>query len=325
MSDRYLGLDLGGTNIKGVVVEVDGDATEVIASDRAATRAASGPDAVADAMVRLGELLRERVGTIRGVGVGVPGLFDFTSGEIVFFTNLPGPWEGFPLRRRIADGLGMPATLVNDARAFTLAEATLGAAAGCRNVAGVTLGTGVGGGLFLNGELHFGAFGIGGELGHQTLDPDGPMCECGNPGCMEALTRPPAVAARAGVDTFEEALAAADAGDVVAAHAIEEAISWLGVGLANIVTMIGPERIVIGGGGASAGDAFIERIESAVRRRVTLVPTEMIVVVPATLGPTAGAVGAALSAVASPTKDSEFLAGEIPSAAMRRDRITTGE
>ncbi len=319
---RHLGLDLGGTNIKGAVVSHDDGHYEIVEDASEPTPAEGGPDAVAGAMIAVGRQLEQEAGPVAGVGIGVPGLFDVGSGEIVFFTNLPGAWEGYPLRRRIADGLDLPATLINDARAFTLAEATMGAGAGCRNVACLTLGTGVGGGLFLNGELHFGAFGIGGELGHQTLLPDGPVCGCGNPGCMEALTRPPAVTERAGQSSFEDVVTAAGEGDEEATEALESAIDYLGIGLANVVTMLGPERIVIGGGGAAAGEDFIAKIELAVRRRVTLVPPERIDVVPATLGPMTGAVGAAIAAIDSPTKDRRFLAGEIPSAVMRREEIT---
>ena len=322
---RYLGLDLGGTNIKAAVIDGGSSQPEVVATDQAPTHASEGPEAVAAAMVALGASMRDRWGPITGVGVGVPGLFDFGTGEIVFFTNLPGPWERFPLRSRIAVGLDLPATLINDARAFTLAEAKVGAAAGCRNVACLTLGTGVGGGLFLNGELHFGAFGIGGELGHQTLMADGPICGCGNPGCMEALTRPPAVAERAGQPNFEAVIAAADEGDTVAAAEFDAAISYLAVGLANVITMLGPERIVIGGGGAAAGERLLGPLREAVRSRVTLVPRDRIDIVAATLGSSAGAVGAALAAIESPTRDTRFLAGEIPSAHLRRDDITTGE
>jgi len=314
----YLGLDLGGTNVKAAAVRLVDGAHEIVETATVPSRAESGPDDVADVLIDLGRTMIDAVGPLTAVGIGVPGLFDFTTGEIVFFTNLPGKWEGFPLRSRIATGLDIPATLINDARAFTLAEATVGAGAGCRTVACITLGTGVGGGLFINGELHFGAFGIGGELGHQTLDPTGPTCGCGNPGCMEALTRPPAVVERAGKRSFEEVIEAAARREPRAERALDEAIEFLGIGLANVVTMIGPERIIIGGGGATAGETLIGPIRDSVRARVTLVPPEQIEVVPAILGATAGAVGAAIAAIESPTKDARFLAGEIPSATKRR-------
>lgn len=314
----YLGLDLGGTNVKAAVVRLVDDAHEILETETVPSQADDGPERVAQVMIDLGRTMIDDVGSVNGVGIGVPGLFDFASGEIVFFTNLPGKWEGFPLRSTIAAGLDLPATLINDARAFTLAEATVGAGAGCRTVACITLGTGVGGGLYINGELHFGAFGIGGELGHQTLDPTGPVCGCGNPGCMESLSRPPAVAERAGKRSFEEVIEAAARREPRAERALDEAVEFLGIGLANVITMIGPERIIIGGGGASAGEAIIGPIRESIRSRVTLVPPEQIEVVPAILGSTAGAVGAAIAAIDSPTKDTRFLAGEIPSATKRR-------
>lgn len=132
-----------------------------------------------------------------------------------------------------------------------------------------TLDTGIsavaGGGLFINGELHFGALGIGGELGHRTLDSEGPVCGCGNPGCMEALTRPPAIAERAGKPSFEEVIEAAARREPRAERALEEAVEFLGIGLANIVMVIGPDRIIIGGGGAAAGEAIIGPIRDSTR------------------------------------------------------------
>ena len=316
---RYLGLDLGGTNIKAAVIEASTTPPDVVAIAAAPTGAADGPAAVADRMVALG---REMSATeqVAGVGVGVPGLFDFDTGHITFFTNLPGAWEGFPLRRTIASALGIPATLINDARAFTLAEATVGAGRGCSTVACITLGTGVGGGLFINGALHFGAFGVAGELGHQTVVPDGPVCGCGNPGCMEALTRAPLITAAAGRASMEAVVQGVAEGDPDCIAAIDEAAGYLGIGLANIVTMIGPDRIVIGGGVAGAGDTLLDPIRAAVRERVTLVPPGQIEIVAAELGSEAGAIGAALAAIESPTRDRRFLAGDFKSAQLRRSR-----
>ena len=316
---HYLGLDLGGTNVKAAVIKAEPGTVPVVgATETRATGADQGPSAVAEGMIALGADMARAHGPFAGVGVGVPGLFDFDSGEIAFFTNLPGAWEGFPLRATIAEGLDLPATLINDARAFTLAEATVGAGRGCATVACVTLGTGVGGGLFINGELHFGAYGIGGEIGHQTVAPEGPTCGCGNQGCLEAVTRAPVIAAAAGLDTMEQVLAGVAAGDPACMAAFHQAATYLAIGLANIVTVIGPDRIVIGGGVADAGEALLEPIRRAVRARVTLVPPEQVTIVAAELGTAAGAVGAALAAVDSPTKDHRFLAGDFPSAKIRR-------
>ncbi|MGD2061067.1 MAG: ROK family protein, partial [Acidimicrobiia bacterium] len=202
--NRVLGLDLGGTNIKGAIVETSaGSVPRVVHTDQGPTGADQGPEAVTRRLIELGRAAMTEAGAVEGAGVGVPGLFDFETGEVVFFTNLPGPWEGFPLRSRVADGLGVTVNLINDARAFTLAEGTVGAGRGARTLACLTLGTGIGGGLMIDGRLRFGAFGIAGELGHQTVQPGGPVCGCGNRGCLEAVARPPAIASAAGRTTIE--------------------------------------------------------------------------------------------------------------------------
>lgn len=318
---HLLGLDLGGTNIKAAVLEVNGDGVPVVVHTRqGATEADGGPVHVTDRIVEIGEQALSSVGARPvSIGVGVPGLFDHASGSITFFTNLPGPWEGFPLRTRVAEGLAASATLINDARAFTLAEGTIGAGRGCRTLACLTLGTGVGGGLMIDGKLHFGAFGTAGEIGHQTIDPDGPYCGCGNPGCLEALTRPPVVAQRAGRKTFEEVLTGLEQGDEACRTALDDAISHLAVGIANVFTVFGPDRVVIGGGVAEAGDRLLDPLRVAVRNRLTLVPPEAVQIVAAELGPFAGAVGAALASQGSLVGDAAFLLGELPSVTRRRE------
>ena len=316
---RVLGLDLGGTNIKVAVVEASpGTTPGIVYAHQGKTRAEEGPDAVTRRLTELGLEALDRAGPVDGAGVGVPGLFDFHTGEVIFFTNLPGPWEGFPLRSRLADGLGVTVNLINDARAFTLAEGTVGAGQGARTLACLTLGTGIGGGLMIDGKLQFGAFGIAGELGHQTVAPGGPLCGCGNRGCLEAVARPPAIATAAGKETFEDVLDALAVGDRSSADALANAAHYLGIGLANVITMIGPDRIVIGGGVAKAGDLVFGPIREAVRSRLTLVPPEAVQIVPASLGARAGAIGAGLSAIGSPVGDVEFMKGDIPSAQIRR-------
>jgi glucokinase len=282
------------------------------------TEADMGPEHVAARLISMGRETVEAAGAVESTGVGVPGLFDYGTGEIVFFTNLPGPWEGFPLRTRVAEGLGTSATLINDARAFTLAEATVGAGRGCHTLACLTLGTGVGGGLMVDGRLLFGAFGLAGEIGHQTIVPDGPLCGCGNPGCLEAMTRPPMVASSAGLETFEDVLVGLENGDPACTAAVDAAVGHLAIGIANILTVIGPEMVVIGGGGAEAGEILLEPLRQAVRARLTLIPPDAVRIVSAELGPIAGAVGAALASQGSLVGDAKFLVGEIPSAAIRR-------
>ena len=320
---RLLGLDLGGTNIKVVVVETsDGAIPDVVYTAQGATRSDEGPESVARRLISLGAEAISEAGPVDGAGVGVPGLFDFDSGEVIFFTNLPGPWEGFPLRARLAEGLGVPVNLINDARAFTLAEGMVGAGRGARTLACFTLGTGIGGGLMIDGKLSFGAFGIAGEMGHQTVDPEGLLCGCGNRGCLEAVARPPVIAAAARKKDFEEVLDGLAVGERASTKAMATAAEHFGVGLANVITMIGPDRIVIGGGVANAGDVVLDPIREAVKRRLTLVPPAAVSIVPASLGETAGAIGAALSAAGAQVGDIEFLKGDIPSAQLRRGAPT---
>lgn len=325
LTTRLLGLDLGGTNIKAALVETGPGTTTptVVHTIQGPTEADGGPEHVAERLVSLGgAAVAESGGPVKSIGIGVPGLFDYTTGEIVFFTNLPGPWEGFPLRTRVAEGLGASTTLINDARAFTLAEATVGAGRGCRTLACLTLGTGVGGGLIIDGKLHFGAFGFAGEIGHQTIDPDGPVCGCGNPGCLEALTRPPVIARQAGKSSFEEVLAGMEAGDERCIAALDAAVTNMAIGIANIYTVFGPERVVIGGGVAAAGDRLLEPLRREVRERLTLIPPDAVQIVAAELGSMAGAVGAALASQGSVVGDASFLVGEIPSATRRRGVVS---
>lgn len=294
MSSTHLGLDLGGSSIKVVVLTDDGDEFEVVSKDSVETRATEGPEAVTERIIDAGRVAMASA-DIDTLGVGVPGHFDQDTGQVLLFPNLPGGWRGFPLRGRIEGALGLTPRMINDARAFTLAEGTLGAGRDCSTVACITLGTGVGGGLMIDGRLHRGAFGVAGELGHQTVLPDGPLCGCGNRGCVEALVRADVLASNAGRSTASAVFDGARGGDDRCIAAVAQMAEFLGIGLANVVTLFGPDRIVVGGGIAEAGDLVLGPIEAAVKRRVTLVPTDAIDIVPAAFGRFAGAVGAALA------------------------------
>jgi glucokinase len=291
---RLLGLDLGGTNIKVSVIEPDSEGHRVLSVEERPTEAEAGPERVAANLV---EAARGNIagGQVGSIGLGVPGLFDRDTGVIELFPNLPGTWEGYPLRSIVEGALDMPITMINDARAFTIAEGTMGAGKGFRIVACLTLGTGIGGGIMIDGRVHLGAFGVAGEIGHQTIDPDGPLCGCGNHGCVEAMARADVLTSLARKESPEEVFRAAADGDEPSIGAIAEVARVLGIGLANVVTLLGPDRIVIGGGIAEAGDLVLDPIRQAIRERVTLVPTDHIAVVPAELGKWAGAYGAALA------------------------------
>jgi glucokinase len=289
-------LDLGGTNIKTVVLEAEGADLRAVSSATAPTHADRGPSAVVERLVELGLSAIIESGPVDGVGLGIPGLFDRVQGVAILLPNLPGSWAGVSLRGSLEDGLGAPVTLVNDARAFTLAEGRMGAGSGCSTLIGMTLGTGVGGGILVDGKLHLGAWGRAGEIGHQTVLPDGPICGCGNRGCLEAVAKADELARLGGRSTAEEVFSGVQKGDALCRAAVHTVAGYLGIGLANLVTVFGPERIVIGGGIAAAGDLVLDPIRDALRARVTLVPADQIEVVAASLGPAAGSVGAALAA-----------------------------
>lgn len=291
---RWLGLDLGGTNIKSTVLADDGDTMTVVGRDVTSTTAAHGPEAVIARLIDAGREAIARWGPVEGGAVGVPGLFDADRGEILLFPNLPGSWPGRPMVGPLTAALGVPMAIINDARAFTLAEATMGAAAGCPTVVCLVLGTGIGGGVVIDGRLHFGRHGRAGEIAHQIVVPGGPACGCGNRGCLESLATSGALARLAGRASVEDAFVAARAGDERSAAAIETVADHIGVAIANMITVLVPDRVVIGGGVAGAGDSLLEPIRAAVERHSVLVPHDWYDVVPAVLGPEAGAIGAAL-------------------------------
>jgi glucokinase len=299
---RTLGIDLGGTAIKWA--QLDGGH----ARERGRTDTPKGGcDEVVAEMIEIAA----RFGDLDAVGVGVPGLYE-PDGTTTLIPNVPGDWPGYPLGPRLAERLGVPVRLANDARAFTLAELRLGAGRGCRDIVAITLGTGVGGGVASNGRLHLGRRQRAGELGHQTVDPQGPRCGCGSRGCVETFASGPAIvtgAVRAvlqGVPTclreacggdpsrldVETVVACARDGDDFALDVLRRAARALGHGLANACTILAPERIVIGGGIAAALDVLRPTIDEVIRDRARLAdPPE---VVAAELGGHAGAVGAAL-------------------------------
>lgn len=291
---RYLGVDLGGTNIKTAVVDVTGDARSVVATSTVATLGELGPAGV---MARLGEVGRTALvtaGAVDAAGVGVPGLFDTEAGSIVLFSNLPGEWAGVPVREPLATAWSMPVAMINDARAMTLAETRMGAAAGCDTVIALALGTGIGGGVVVEGQLRYGPNGRAGEVGHQVLQVDGPLCGAGCRGCLESLAAAGVLARLAGAATAADAVLAAAAGDERARAAIRVTARHIGHALANLVTVLHPDRIVIGGGVAAAGEELLGPIRDAVAELAVLVPRAAYDIVPATLGPYAGAIGAAL-------------------------------
>jgi glucokinase len=293
---RHLGLDLGGTNIKVAVLEQDDDASlpRLVEHATVPTHAERGPDGVAAALVDAGRAAIAGYGPIATVGVGIPGLFDHATGRVTLFPNLPGPWAGYPLRDKVADGIGMAVTTINDARAHTLAEARMGAGRGASTMAMLTLGTGIGGGIMIHGRLHLGTRGTAGEIGHQTVHEGGRLCGCGNRGCAEPYAQAGALMRTAGRDSVEAVFAGAAAGDPACQTAIAEAVEALGIAIGNVVTVLVPDRVVIGGGISEAGEAIMAPLRASVARHSPFVPAGPELVL-AELGPAAGAIGAALA------------------------------
>jgi len=295
---RFLGVDLGGTNIKYAVIEIDGTSIKEVLKDQISTEAKNGPDHVTD---RIATLIKKIDGEmpIVGVAVAVPGIFNHDSGEILLFPNLPGAWEKYPFTKKLIEATGKSIALINDARAFCLAESTLGAGRGHRYVACIVMGTGVGGGLVIDGKVHEGATRGAGEIAHQVVAPDGPVCGCGTRGCVEALTSSAAISAMAETKTPEEAYERAKAGDEKAIAAFRSAGKWLGIALANVNAVFSPEVFIVGGGVAQAGDLVLDFIRAELHERNHLWPNSAFKLVPAQLSFFAGATGAALKAAAA--------------------------
>lgn len=296
---------------------VDVDSGSVLHQMSVPTLARDGHDAV---MPRMAELCldviqsagvdKEKVG---GIGIGVPGVLDLEKGETLFLPNLEGTWPHVPLRATIAKLTDLPTTLLNDVRSITHGEWLFGAGRGVDTLAVFAIGTGIGGGLVINGQLHLGIGGTGGELGHTTIDYNGPVCGCGNKGCLEALASGPAIAAM-GMKAVAQGLTTrladmcegdlnritpkliaqtAEAGDEIAKDIFERAGFYLGIAAANICVTVGPRRIIMGGGVARAGDLLLEPIRRTLRERVTVMPVEQVEVLPSVLDNKAGVIGVA--------------------------------
>jgi glucokinase len=286
----HVGLDLGGTNIKCAVVD---DALRVLATDACPTGAAAGPDAVLERVAALGRATLAPFGEPATAGLALPGHFDAALGTGVLLPNLRGDWVGRAIAGPVGERLGVPVALVNDVRALTLAELRLGAGRGASDLVCIALGTGVGGGVVIGGRVHLG-LGHAGEIGHTTVDPDGPLCGCGNRGCLDRMAGAESIAAAAGRATVQDAAAAARAGDDAAVTAFARAGEYVGRALAGAIVLLWPERVVVGGGVADAGELLLGPVRAEIRRRACVAPVDRIAVVAAELGPHAGAVGAAL-------------------------------
>jgi glucokinase len=311
-----LGVDLGGTKISVGTLTADGSRQYALHS--LPTLAAEGADAVVGRIASMIETVitqtMAETGAARadflGVGIGSPGPLDREAGLVITTPNLG--WHNFPLRDRVSNDTGLRATLDKDANCATLGEWWIGAARGGRNVVGLTIGTGIGGGLILDGRLYHGASDVAGEVGHTTLDSTGRRCKCGNYGCLEAYASGPAIADRArealagGEDsllttivegrlenlTAQHVYEASKKGDDVAREVVRETARFIGTGVANLLNIFNPDVVVLAGGVAQAGEDLFGPLRAEVRRRAFKPAVEACRIVPGSLGSAAGVVGA---------------------------------
>ncbi len=293
----HLGLDLGGTNLKWAVVE-RGPEARLVKTGSVHTDVRDGEQSVLRQMVGVAARVTGEINGIASVGVGMPGVLEPAAGVTRMIPNIPGRWDGLQVIQPISSAARLPSRLINDARAFVLAEHGLGAGRGASSMLGITLGTGVGGGLILDGRLYLGHDGTAGEFGHQTILPDGPRCNCGNRGCLEALAKADAITSACGQPDVEASVAAARAGDPRALQGIRDVGHYLGIGVSNVVVLLSVDRVVVGGGIAAAGEVLLDPIREEIKRRVHVTDVSRITVVSGELGTWAGAIGAALHGAA---------------------------
>jgi len=311
----FAGIDIGGTNIKYGLTDLKG---QVLFKEQRPTMAEKGPEPLLHLIGNIGERLllhaAEEDLEIRWLGVGTPGTVDFKSGRITGMTpNIVG-WKGTGIGEFLRERLNIPVWVDNDVNAVALAEHRFGAGAGFSSLVCVAVGTGVGGGIILNNKLWRGANYAAGELGHISIDPNGPPCGCGNKGCVEAYCSSSAIIARCldrlkrgMTPAFEEIMAgdpdgltikklfqAARQKDEIAVEVIAETARYLAIGLAGVVNLLNPELVVVGGGVADGGAGFVETVAQELRPRVCDSAAEKLRIVKASLGNNAGFIGAGI-------------------------------
>ena len=307
-------VDIGGTKISSAVITHEG---EMLSRIYCLTLAHEGPQKVINHMVEAVQLSLRKAGLdlsgIGGIGVAAAAIIDIGRGLVSEAPNLPR-WHNIPLRDSLADSLGKPVFLLNDASAAALGEHRMGAGRGLDNLIYITVSTGIGGGLIINGQLYNGTDGCAAEIGHMIILVDGPSCKCGQHGCFEALASGTAIACMArerleagvksclteltrgkiGDVTAELVARAARQNDELALSVIDEAAGYLGIGLANLVNIINPQMIILGGGVSKMGDILFRPARKSMKEHAFKLPARTVRVVRPQLGMDAGLMGAAI-------------------------------
>jgi len=304
----YVGIDVGGTNLKAGVVDEQG---VIISKVDCPTKVERGQEAVVADMGRLALKAIEKAGVamedVKSIGIGIPGILDPRTGVVPFCTNLG--WHDVPVIEMMKKIIDKPIFVDNDATVATLAENVAGVSAGAKSSVFLTLGTGVGGGIVIDGKVYSGAHGVGSELGHMIVVVDGEKCTCGNCGCWEryasatalirmgteaAAKNPDSVLAEAKNISARTVIDAAKAGDKAALEVFDRYTYYLAVGLVNIINFVDPEIIAIGGGVSAAGEFLIKPIREKLAKLIFYKSMPYARVELATLGNDAGIIGAAM-------------------------------
>ena len=311
MARNRIGIDVGGTNVKIALINSEG---KILYSNSVPTRAEMGYEYTVN---NIKQAIKDLINTtnatnIEGIGFDFPGQIDYKNGIVRLAPNIPG-WVDIPIAKIIENEFKIPTKIDNDVHCAALGELNFGAGKCCENFICMTVGTGIGSGIVINGKLVRGAANAAGELGHIKLQMnEGPLCGCGDYGCLEAFASGPSIVKMAkeyllgGKSTKYQELAgkeeitphivaqAALEGDPVAQQIFTKMGEYIGFGLSSVINLLNPERIIIGGGVANAGDILLEPIRETIKKRAMKVAGSSVEIVPAQLGNNAGMIGASL-------------------------------
>jgi glucokinase len=298
--ETIAGIDIGGTKIAVALADPNG---QILSLSRFPTEVEAGPHRLIDKAIKeIQRMMEEIEARLLAVGVGCGGPLDRERGLILSPPNLPG-WDEFPILKIIEERLKAPALLDNDANAAALGEHKHGAGRGLKNLVYMTISTGIGGGIIIDGEILHGVADGAGEVGHITILPDGPLCRCGERGCLETLCSGTGIARRArerlatgaessmtehagGPDRVTAKIVAEAAleGDPLAVEIWDETISYLAIGIGSIISILAPQAVILGGGVSTAGRQLLEPLRREIQSRVKMLPVEKIKILQAELG-----------------------------------------